>query len=146
MSKNTSAGTMPVTVRNSTIDTAVKISFFEKLFELFIAVLLFLRKVSKDRGIFLSYINTSCNLILSNIFLLVNNLKKRNKVLFFRLVKLKNSASKCAEAVNNKTEQQKCAALPAKSKIFIAQRRRRRKMQYNFLKKPFSMEQKDDII
>jgi len=85
-------------------------------------------------------------LILSNIFLLVNNLKKRNKVLFFRLVKLKNSASKCAEAVNNKTEQQKCAALPTKSKIFIAQRRRRRKMQYNFLKKPFSMEQKDDII
>ena len=146
MSKNTSAGTMPVTVRNSTIETAVKISFFEKLFELFIAVLLFLRKVSKDRGIFLSYINTSCNLILSNIFLLVNNLKKRNKVLFFSLVKLKNSASKCAEAVNNKTEQQKCAALPAKSKIFIAQRRRRRKMQYNFLKKPFSMGQKDDII
>ena len=76
MSKNTSAGTMPVTVRNSTTETAVKISFFEKLFELFIAVLLFLRKVSKDRGIFLSYINTSCNLILSNIFLLVNNLKK----------------------------------------------------------------------
>lgn len=137
---------MPVTVRNSTIETAVKISFFEKLFELFIAVLLFLRKVSKDRGIFLSYINTSCNLILSNIFLLVNNLKKRNKVLFFSLVKLKNSASKCAEAVNNKTEQQKYAALPAKSKIFIAQRRRRRKMQYNFLKKPFSMGQKDDII
>jgi len=67
-------------------------------------------------------------------------------VLFFSLVKLKNSASKCAEAVNNKTEQQKCAALPAKSKIFIAQRRLRRKMQYNFLKKPFSMEQKDDII
>lgn len=67
-------------------------------------------------------------------------------MLFFSLVKLKNSASKCAEAVNNKTEQQKCAALPAKSKIFIAQRRRRRKMQYNFLKKPFSMEQKDDII
>jgi hypothetical protein len=60
--------------------------------------------------------------------------------------KLKNSASKCAAAVNNKTEQQKCAALPAKSKIFIAQRRRRRKMQYNFLKKPFSMGQKDDII
>jgi hypothetical protein len=85
-------------------------------------------------------------LILSNIFLLVNNLKKRNKVLFFRLVKLKNSASKCAGAVNNKTEQQKCAALPAKSKIFIAQRRRHRKMQYNFLKKPFSMGQKDDII
>jgi hypothetical protein len=85
-------------------------------------------------------------LILSNIFLLVNNLKKRNKVLFFSLVKLKNSASKCGEAVNNKTEQQKCAALPAKSKIFIAQRRRRRKMQYNFLKKPFSMGQKDDII
>ena len=126
---------MPVTVRNSTIETAVKISFFEKLFELFIAVLLFLRKVSKDRGIFLSYINTSCNLILSNIFLLVNNLKKRNKTLFFSLVKLKNSASKCAEAVNNKTEQQKCAALPAKSKIFIAQRRRRRKMQYNFFEK-----------
>jgi hypothetical protein len=60
--------------------------------------------------------------------------------------KLKNSASKCTGAVNNKTEQQKCAALPAKSKIFIAQRRLRRKMQYNFLKKPFSMEQKDDII
>jgi len=70
--------------------------------------------------------------------LLVNNLKKRNKVLFFSLVKLKNSASKCAEAVNNKTEQQKCAALPAKSKIFIAQRRRRRKMQYKFFRKsPF---------
>jgi len=67
--------------------------------------------------------------------LLVNNLKKRNKTLFFSLVKLKNSASKCAEAVNNKTEQQKYAALPAKSKIFIAQRRRRRKMQYNFFEK-----------
>ena len=67
-------------------------------------------------------------------------------MLFFNPVKLKNSASKCAEAVNNKTEQQKCAALPTESKIFIAQRRRRRKMQYNFLKKPFSMGQKDDII
>jgi hypothetical protein len=84
------------------------------------------------------FVCTSRNLILSNIFLLVSNLKKRNKVLFFCLVKLKNSASKCAEAVNNKTEQQKCAALPAKSKIFIAQRRRRRKMQYNFFRKsPF---------
>jgi hypothetical protein len=60
--------------------------------------------------------------------------------------KLKNSASKCAGAVNNKTKQQKCAALPAKSKIFIAQRRRHRKMQYIFLKKTFSMGQKDDII
>jgi hypothetical protein len=83
------------------------------------------------------FVCTSRNLILS-IFLLVNNLKKRNKALFFSLVKLKNSASKCAEAVNNKTEQQKCAALPAKSKIFIAQRRRRRKMQYKFFRKsPF---------
>ena len=34
----------------------------------------------------------------------------------------------------------------AESKIFIAQRRLLRKMQYNFLKKPFSMGQKDDII
>jgi hypothetical protein len=80
------------------------------------------------------FVCTSCNLILS-IFLLVNNLKKRNKALFFSLVKLKNSASKCAEAVNNKTEQQKCAALPAKSKIFIAQRRRRRKCSINFFEK-----------
>jgi len=84
------------------------------------------------------FVCTSRNFILSNIFLLVNNLKKRNKALFFSLVKLKNSASKCAESVNNKTEQQKCAALPAKSKIFIAQRRRRRKMQYKFFRKsPF---------
>jgi len=92
------------------------------------------------------FVCTSRNLILSNIFWLVNNFKKRNKVLFFSLVKLKNSASKCAEAVNNKTEQQKCAALPAKSKIFIAQRRRRRKCSINFSKKPFSIGQKDDII